>query len=296
MPSTSKVDKTQPKKLNGGGETSVTQEKKGKKRKTPTDEVQRAEEEELSSRKMENMSSEKKGKRKRATEGEGTTLVLGSLAQELEERSKPAKRSQKPKETIIEPSQTASRPVKRNPAAETSKNTSDPSRPSEPVGAHEVHVPKQKKRPHGDDESTVLTNKIPKKLKLNDGGAAEASWKTQKSLTKGGKNSSKGEEEVMPEDSSDEEVEEGHIHGFSTDEDTSDDDIMVPEVPALDVSQLPAIAKDDATIQRRLQKAKSKPVSILNSDYYVVYPRPYRQWTVVYFISVGSPTDFMKNK
>ncbi|KAH7097342.1 hypothetical protein BKA62DRAFT_744866 [Auriculariales sp. MPI-PUGE-AT-0066] len=52
--------------------------------------------------------------------------------------------------------------------------------------------------------------------------------------------------------------ENGHLHGFSTDEDSSDDDadMKVDEAPGLDVSQLPTIVKDDATVQRRLAEAK----------------------------------------
>ena len=55
----------------------------------------------------------------------------------------------------------------------------------------------------------------------------------------------------------------GHLHGFSTDEDSSDDDadMAVDETPGIDISTLPTIAKDDATIQRRLAAAKKSSLT-----------------------------------
>ena len=55
--------------------------------------------------------------------------------------------------------------------------------------------------------------------------------------------------------------EEGaQLHGFSSDEDSSDDD-AAPDIPGVDVDKLPTIAKDDATVKRKLEKAKREPVS-----------------------------------
>ncbi|KAJ1307587.1 hypothetical protein OPQ81_001684 [Rhizoctonia solani] len=54
---------------------------------------------------------------------------------------------------------------------------------------------------------------------------------------------------------------ETHLQGFSTDEDSSDDDgDEAPEIPGIDLAKLPTIAKDDATVMRRLDKAKKEPV------------------------------------
>ncbi|KAG5722991.1 hypothetical protein E4T56_gene18004 [Termitomyces sp. T112] len=52
-----------------------------------------------------------------------------------------------------------------------------------------------------------------------------------------------------------------HLHGFSTDDDDSsdEDEDMDYEAPALDISKLPTIAKDDATVKRKLEKAKRQP-------------------------------------
>ncbi|KAI6155393.1 hypothetical protein BKA82DRAFT_4078057 [Pisolithus tinctorius] len=54
------------------------------------------------------------------------------------------------------------------------------------------------------------------------------------------------------------EVDENYLFGFSTDEDSSDDeDVSLEE--GVDISRLPTIAKDDATVQRKLEKAKRQP-------------------------------------
>jgi nucleolar protein 15 len=51
-----------------------------------------------------------------------------------------------------------------------------------------------------------------------------------------------------------------HLYGFSTDEDSSDDDLDVGEEADLDLASLPTVARDDATVKRKLEKAKRKPV------------------------------------
>ena len=275
MPSTSKVDKKQPKKSKNEDDSPVIPEKKVKKSKTPKEEARRAEEEASSPRKR-----EKKEERKKAAGGDGSVLKLGGLAQETKEGSKSAKKRQRPDEAILDLSKTVSESVKGVSTGETSKNTLGPSRSSILVGAH---VLKQRKRPRGDGGPIASTSTVAKKLKLNDGGAAAVSSKSKEPSGTGGKDASE-EEEIMLEDSSDEDVEsDDHIHGFSTDGDSSDDDdAMAAEAPAVDVSQLLAVAKDDVTVQKRLQKAKSKPVSTSNIDYYAAYPCSYRQWIVVY--------------
>ncbi|KAJ7158885.1 hypothetical protein C8R46DRAFT_1224788 [Mycena filopes] len=63
------------------------------------------------------------------------------------------------------------------------------------------------------------------------------------------------------DDSSDEDYEDDALHGFSTDDDDSSDDegYMDVEVSAFDVAKLPTIAKDDATVKRKLENAKRQP-------------------------------------
>ena len=79
--------------------------------------------------------------------------------------------------------------------------------------------------------------------------------------------------EVVPEPEEDEEGEEngvadedseGHLHGFSTDDDdSSDEEGAMGDGPSeFDVGKLPTIAKDDATVKRRLEKAKQHQVRL----------------------------------
>ncbi|KAG6833371.1 hypothetical protein H0H87_007988 [Tephrocybe sp. NHM501043] len=68
-------------------------------------------------------------------------------------------------------------------------------------------------------------------------------------------------EDVAANNSDEEEEEDVHLHGFSTDDDDSSDeeDAMDDEPSGLDISKLPTIAKDDATVKRKLEKAKRQP-------------------------------------
>ncbi|KAF8072063.1 hypothetical protein FPV67DRAFT_1483737 [Lyophyllum atratum] len=71
------------------------------------------------------------------------------------------------------------------------------------------------------------------------------------------------EEEPVDAESGDDE-EDLHLHGFSTDDDSSDEeDAMDHEPSAFDISKLPTIAKDDATVKRKLEKAKRQPTQDL---------------------------------
>lgn len=58
---------------------------------------------------------------------------------------------------------------------------------------------------------------------------------------------------------------EVHLHGFSTDDDDSSDEEggMDFEASSLDITKLPTVAKDDAIVKRKLDKAKRQPVRIL---------------------------------
>jgi nucleolar protein 15 len=78
---------------------------------------------------------------------------------------------------------------------------------------------------------------------------------------------SKEDESGVPqeEDSPDEENENVHLYGFSTDEDSSDDDLDVDD-EAVDVGSLPTVARDDAAVKRKLERAKRNPVRV--SFYY----------------------------
>lgn len=65
----------------------------------------------------------------------------------------------------------------------------------------------------------------------------------------------------VEEDAASDEEEDVQMFGFSTDDDDdSSDDEMNEERNAIDVGKLPTIAKDDAVVKRKLEKAKRKPV------------------------------------
>ncbi|KAF8510785.1 hypothetical protein JB92DRAFT_2791696 [Gautieria morchelliformis] len=58
-----------------------------------------------------------------------------------------------------------------------------------------------------------------------------------------------------------EEVEEDEIQlqGFSSESDSSDEDLDVRDAPPLDINTMPSFSKDDAVVQRKLEKAKKNP-------------------------------------
>ena len=47
---------------------------------------------------------------------------------------------------------------------------------------------------------------------------------------------------------------------FESDDDDSSDEEIADDIPGIDIGKLPTIAKDDATVKRKLEKAKRKPV------------------------------------
>lgn len=62
--------------------------------------------------------------------------------------------------------------------------------------------------------------------------------------------------------------EDDYLYGFSTDEDSSDDERSPLAEEGVDVSKLPTVAKDDAAVKRKLEKAKRQPVCpILHYSY-----------------------------
>lgn len=97
---------------------------------------------------------------------------------------------------------------------------------------------------------------------------------------------SSSEEEDQDED------EGGHLHGFSTDDDDSSDeeDAMDDGPSAFDVSKLPTIAKDDATVKHKLDKAKRQPVRLflLLIEYFLLILSPDRRpWRLVHWTSAS---------
>ena len=67
------------------------------------------------------------------------------------------------------------------------------------------------------------------------------------------------QEEGSPDEENEENV---HLYGFSTDEDSSEDDLDVDDEAFVDVGSLPTVARDDTTIKRKLERAMRKPVRV----------------------------------
>lgn len=95
-----------------------------------------------------------------------------------------------------------------------------------------------------------------------------------------------------PAPESDEESEEDTpLHGFSSDEDSSDDDDAAPEIPGVDVGKLPTIAKDDVTVKRKLEKAKREPTQDRGVLYLARIPHGfYEDEMKAYFTQFGNVT------
>lgn len=103
-----------------------------------------------------------------------------------------------------------------------------------------------------------------KKLDQNSEKAVEKRSTRQKNVEKSASTASGDSEEgSSQEGQGGEEDDEVYLHGFSTDEDSSDEDEEVMDQDPLEVNTLPSKAKDDTEVKRRLDAAKRKPVRLL---------------------------------
>ena len=110
--------------------------------------------------------------------------------------------------------------------------------------------------------------------------------KIKKQIVEPDSESSSAEDEDKDKD------EGSHLHGFSTDDDDSSDeeDAMDDGPSEFDVSKLPTIAKDDATVKHKLDKAKRQPVRLLFLliIHLLLIPFPDRRpWRLVYWTSAS---------
>ncbi|OBZ72694.1 hypothetical protein A0H81_07703 [Grifola frondosa] len=118
----------------------------------------------------------------------------------------------------------------------------------------------EEEREHVEEEETQKESKKPKKGKR---------VQVQEDIEQVSKKTRKEKHiEAQEETEVQEEQPEPEFFGFSSDDDDSSDDDEVPdEIPGIDVGKLPTIAKDDATVKRKLEKAKRKPTG----DHGVIY-------------------------
>lgn len=142
-----------------------------------------------------------------------------------------------------------------------------------------VESPKQKSKTDktitAEEEAVDIPQPKSKKSKKVVEVVEEALPEPSTKSTKSSKKSKKPFKEPSPDPSEDEvlndaaedaeEEDDGHLHGFSTDDDDSSDEEdgmdLTPE--GVDLGRLPTIAKDDATVKRKLEKAKRQKVSPL---------------------------------
>jgi len=121
---------------------------------------------------------------------------------------------------------------------------------------------------------TILSN--PKALKNRIKSRRPSSIPFHKKQTPQ-KPSNKSKSEIQEEDTNkvdgDNKTEDDHLHGFSTDEDSSDDESEVEDAE-IDMGKLPSVAKDDETVKRKLDKAKLFPVRTT---------RPYHSTTLIFY-------------
>lgn len=107
--------------------------------------------------------------------------------------------------------------------------------------------------------STAKSMKAKQKAKSPSPALSESDEGVAREATIDGEDAGKAEN-----GSGEDEEEEIHLHGFSTDDDDSSDDEAggedKPGLSAFEISKLPTVAKDDESVKRRLEKAKRQPV------------------------------------
>jgi nucleolar protein 15 len=105
---------------------------------------------------------------------------------------------------------------------------------------------------------------------------AESEESEQEWVGFGGVDEESGEEDEEEGEDEDEEEDDGDtsedelLHGLSSDDqDSSDEEV---DLPGIDISKLPTIAKDDKIVKQKLEKAKRQPVCITFA-YNSTFPR-----------------------
>lgn len=130
-------------------------------------------------------------------------------------------------------------------------------------------------RQHAKSKSKSLLSSNKTKLRAEPGDdlGASASNGHPKSVKEGHADMSKNSGVTLSDDEESAEVneveedeEEAEMFGFASDDaDSSDEEDINNEgmvLEGIDVQKLPTIAKDDATIRRKLEKAKRRPVRL----------------------------------
>ncbi|TFY64137.1 hypothetical protein EVJ58_g2816 [Rhodofomes roseus] len=86
-----------------------------------------------------------------------------------------------------------------------------------------------------------------------------------------------------------------HLYGFSTDDDDSSDEEMGEEWGGIDVSKLPTVAKDDAVVKKKLEKAKRHPTEDRGVIYLGRIPHGFYEDQMRQYLSQFGPTGRSKH-
>lgn len=122
-----------------------------------------------------------------------------------------------------------------------------------PLAPTKISTKKEKTKKKSVDNYLKVTPLAPTKI-----------WTQKEKIKK--QNVEPDSESSSAEDEDEDKDESSHLHGFSTDdEDSSDEEDAMDDGPsAFDVSKLPTIAKDDATVKLKLDNAKRQPVRLFS--------------------------------
>jgi nucleolar protein 15 len=128
---------------------------------------------------------------------------------------------------------------------------------SKPVSGEETKPATSTEETHHD---TVSDTRNHAKGATRPGRRLRGPWRAPSSSPSLSAASDLEDEPEAPQEEDGADEENVHLYGFSTDEDSSDDDLDVDDEAVLDVGSLPTVARDDASVKRKLERAKQKPV------------------------------------
>jgi len=211
--------------------------------------------------------SEKPVKKSKKSKVAAPEPVLEPEPSAVEDALKPSKKPKKSKVEAPPEPESAPLPVNEDATMEVAAKPPKKSKKSKPVAESEPEpIPveevaakplKKSKKSKPEPEPQPEPEPIPAE---EEEVANKPSKKTKKSKPEP---VPEPESEPISADEAEDSDEDAPLHGFSTDDDDSSDDdgYMDVEVSAFDVAKLPTIAKDDATVKRKLENAKRQPTA-----------------------------------
>jgi len=181
---------------------------------------------------------------------------------DVEEVDRPSEEPPTKKKKVTATSTTAKKPADDKPRPTTSKKdvkfkSKSVKSPLTAAKAGDISSPK-----HAGKKQKVISEPAEA-----DSEESEQEW-----VGFGGVDDESGEEDEEEEEDGDDGSDEDELlHGLSSDDqDSSDEEV---DLPGIDVSKLPTIAKDDKIVKQKLEKAKRQPVRITFTYYNSVFFR-----------------------